>query len=263
MLLRSASTPAFSHLPRHHQDPLFLPVPSPDISPKSSERSLPNRRSLSLTRAASETDLNSLPLSRTIPTAKRLYGLSTISLAEERESVGYMDQVLSLGCDVEGGGGGRCWIGGAGGGGGDGSDGCDDATDVYYRNMIEANPGNGLLLSNYAKFLKEVRGDLVKAEEYCERAILANPSDGNVLSLYADLVWETHKDAPRAESYFDQAVKAAPDDCYVMASYAHFLWDAEEEEEEEEEEVQDAENLSAPTFFHGAHQMPSPIAAAS
>ena len=42
-----------------------------------------------------------------------------------------------------------------GGGKGDGSDG-DDGTDVHYRKMIEANPGNGIFLSNYAKFLKEV-----------------------------------------------------------------------------------------------------------
>lgn len=66
---------------------------------------------------------------------------------------------------VEGvGGGGTC--GGGGGGGGRGSDGGDggydfgrgcDGTDAYYRKMIEANPGNGLLLGNYAKFLKEVK----------------------------------------------------------------------------------------------------------
>lgn len=57
--------------------------------------------------------------------------------------------------------------------GGGGSGGCDkndkgiskfgdsnhgnDSTDMYYRTMIEANPGNPLFLSNYAKYLKEVR----------------------------------------------------------------------------------------------------------
>ncbi|CAI9285802.1 unnamed protein product [Lactuca saligna] len=111
----------------------------------------------------------------------------------------------------------------------------NDSTDLYYQNMIEANPGNAMLLSNYAKYLKEARCDYPKAEEYCSRAILANPNDGNVLSMYADLIWETHKDATRAQSYFDQAVQASPDDCYVMASYARFLWDADDDDEEEEE----------------------------
>ena len=67
-----------------------------------------------------------------------------------------------------GGGGGRICGGGSGGGGG-GSDGGGDgssgfwdsnngnrSTDLYYQKMIEANPGNPLLLSNYAKFLKDV-----------------------------------------------------------------------------------------------------------
>ncbi|KAL9323189.1 hypothetical protein ACSQ67_011242 [Phaseolus vulgaris] len=108
-----------------------------------------------------------------------------------------------------------------------------DWTDAYYQNMIEANPNNALLLGNYAKFLKEVRGDYPKAGEYLERAILANPGDANVLSLYADLIWQTEKNADRAEGYFDQAVKSAPDDCYVLASYAKFLWDVEEDEDKE------------------------------
>ncbi|XVF24791.1 hypothetical protein REPUB_Repub13aG0158000 [Reevesia pubescens] len=111
--------------------------------------------------------------------------------------------------------------GGGGSGGGDAGGGSgffesnnhgSDSTDAYYQKMIEANPGNPLLLGNYAKFLKEIRGDFARAEEYCGRAILANPNDGNVLSLYADLIWQNQKDAHRAESYFDQAVMTAPDD---------------------------------------------------
>lgn len=165
-----------------------------------------------------------------------------------------------------GGGGGVCG-GGRGGGAddGDGESGFSDSnhgnnsTDAHYQKMIEADPGNGLLLSNYARFLKEVRGDLPRAEEYCGRAILANPSDGNVLSLYADLIWQSHKDAERAESYFEQAVRAAPNDCYVMASYARFLWDAEEEEGED----QDQEREKTQPFFPGMAPSQLPLTAAS
>uniref|UniRef100_A0A6N2KP08 Uncharacterized protein n=1 Tax=Salix viminalis TaxID=40686 RepID=A0A6N2KP08_SALVM len=134
-------------------------------------------------------------------------------------------------------GGGKFYGGGGSGFGDDGGSGFGESnkgiesTDVYYQKMIEANPGNPLLLSNYAKFLKEVRADFVKAEEYCGRAILANPNDADVLSIY------------------------------VMASYAQFLWDAEEEEED-----QNGENMSEllPSIFsHGSKPPLPPLAAAS
>nr|GEZ61713.1 hypothetical protein [Tanacetum cinerariifolium] len=158
-------------------------------------------------------------------------------------------------CSVGGGGDGDGRMCGGYGGCKGGSEG-DDGTDLYYKAMIGANPGNSLILENYAKYLKEVRGDLVKAEEFCSRAILANPSDGNALSMYADLIWTTQKDSSRAETYFDQAVKASPDDCYVMASYARFLWDADEEDEEEVSSM----NMSSPSFLHEASQQ-FPVAA--
>ncbi|ESQ27041.1 hypothetical protein EUTSA_v10018894mg [Eutrema salsugineum] len=137
-------------------------------------------------------------------------------------------------------GGKRCNGGGVGGSDVDGG-GSEDATDTYYREIIDLNPGNSLFTANYAKFLKEVRGDMKKAEEYCERAILGNTNDGIVLSLYADLILQNHGDRKRADSYFQQAAKLSPEDCYVQASYARFLWDVEEEEEEGEENYEEKE----------------------
>ncbi|TKY48073.1 hypothetical protein E2542_SST25487 [Spatholobus suberectus] len=136
-----------------------------------------------------------------------------------------------------------------------------DWTDAYYQNMIEANPNNALLLGNYAKFLKEVRGDFPKAKEYLERAILANPGDANVLSLYADLIWQTEKNADRAEGYFDQAVKSAPDDCYVLASYAKFLWDVEDDEDKDCQHKTDHGHAYPPDLFQETNSRPHVTAA--
>lgn len=145
--------------------------------------------------------------------------------------------------------------GGAGGRNGNGweSDYGRDETDAYYQNMIEANPNNSLLLGNYAKFLKEVRGDYDKAEEYVERAILVNPSYADALSLYADLIWQKEKNADRAEHYFNRAVKSDPNDCYVLASYAKFLWDAEEDEDNDCQHKSDKSHTYSPDLFQGAN----------
>lgn len=43
----------------------------------------------------------------------------------------------------------------------------NDFTDVYYRTMIEANPGNPLFLSNYARYLKEVREGFIFFSSNC------------------------------------------------------------------------------------------------
>ncbi|XAR66890.1 hypothetical protein NMG60_11013261 [Bertholletia excelsa] len=305
MLLRSSSTPVLNSWLPHSKDTSF---PSPDLeisfpSPVPKVRLI--SASSSMTRALSDSDLGELSVSKRRTSSKNLSGLPAIAVEEEESEVNGLDSLnrtLVLGSGLEevevevglgerqlesvfvgGCGGGGCRIGGGGGGGGsdwvdgEGGSGYGDSnsgrngTDLYYQKMIEANPGNSLLLGNYARFLKEVRGDLGRAEEYCERAILANPSDGNVLSLYADLVWQTQKDAHRAETYFDQAVKAAPDDCYVLASYARFLWDAEESEEElEEDDNNDDEREGTcslpsppPRFLQGVHVPPPPIAAAS
>lgn len=133
-------------------------------------------------------------------------------------------------------------------GGGDNGIGNDEEKSkmaAYYLEMLKSNPGDSLLLRNYAKFLHEVVKDTVRAEEYYGRAILASPGDGELLSLYGRLIWETQRDGDRAKSYFDQAVYASPHDCMVLGSYAQFMWEAEEEEEEEDEnENEESEDTS-------------------
>lgn len=58
----------------------------------------------------------------------------------------------------------------------------------------------------------QVEKDPIRAEEFYGRAILASPGDGELLSLYAKLIWETERDRERAQCYFDQAVSASPND---------------------------------------------------
>ncbi|WJZ94816.1 hypothetical protein VitviT2T_013642 [Vitis vinifera] len=243
-----------------------------------------------MARALSETDLRDPPKRNT---HEKWFSPPTVDEGEEQDSIRSLLSSSGLGeserCGVEDGGPATLEMGGGirgngggifgGGGYGKGSSGGDgdghgggayesnyghESTDVYYQKMIEANPENALFLGNYAKFLKEVRGDLVKAEEYCGRAILVNPSDGNVLSFYADLIWNNQKDAQRAETYFNQAVRVAPDDCYVLASYAHFLWETEEEDEEDSRYETATANTHgfSPSFFPGG-PFHSPLAAAS
>ncbi|KVH93824.1 uncharacterized protein LOC112516906 [Cynara cardunculus var. scolymus] len=296
MLLRSSSNPALNSWFRHENLSESLSLESISIrrTPKLPTISLYslnsfNDSSKKISRASSEADLIASSLSKCKSPLRKNTNCLLSAIAVEEDTEGeesdcgvllfsnyglYDNEGRGFGVMVDGAGGGGGGGGGEGkisGGGGHSNHHHEDGTDLYYQTMIEANPANSMLLSNYAKYLKEVRGDFSKAEEYCSRAILANPSDGNVLSMYADLIWETHKDAPRARSYFDQAVQASPDDCYVMASYARFLWDADDEEEDDDDDDDDDEvdkkaicnmNVLTPSFLTGASQ-PPPIAAAS
>lgn len=73
------------------------------------------------------------------------------------DDAGKVLQTAIIGVGAGDGGSRVCSSGGRGGSdGGEGFRSHHDSTDVYYESMIEANPGNALLLSNYAKFLKEV-----------------------------------------------------------------------------------------------------------
>lgn len=171
----------------------------------------------------------------------RMKDLYTPERVEERTSAAPLFMARGLGLDVinpqtdlGGSGGNSSWKGvSTGGSSGDGFGAGSDNIEEHYQRMLEENPGNSLLLRNYAQFLYESK-HFNKAEEYYSRAILAQPDDGDLLAQYAKLIWELHRDEDRASTYFEQAVQASPEDCHVAAAYASFLWDTDTEEQEQE-----------------------------
>ncbi|KAF2314062.1 hypothetical protein GH714_021822 [Hevea brasiliensis] len=80
----------------------------------------------------------------------------------------------------------------------------------YYRRMVGENPSSSLW-----------KRDLLGAEEYYLRAVVADPGDGEIMSLYAKLVCELHQDHDKASSYFERAVQATPEDRGVLFIWTH------------------------------------------
>eukprot|EP00252_Welwitschia_mirabilis_P002088 TRINITY_DN1200_c0_g1_i1.p1 TRINITY_DN1200_c0_g1~~TRINITY_DN1200_c0_g1_i1.p1 ORF type:complete len:380 (+),score=48.83 TRINITY_DN1200_c0_g1_i1:193-1332(+) len=136
--------------------------------------------------------------------------------------------------DSGAGGSGGNWSRKTGTGGGGGHARNFNDMEQYYDAMLQQDPGNPLLLRNYAQFLHETKHDYRKAEDMYSRAILADPTDGDTLAKYAKLVWELHRDEEKASGYFEQATRASSDDCNVFAAYASFLWETDDKNEEEE-----------------------------
>ncbi|KAJ6351437.1 hypothetical protein OIU78_007372 [Salix suchowensis] len=91
---------------------------------------------------------------------------------------------------------------------------------------VKLKKAGSVALRSLCKFLS--KRDLKGAEEYYSRAILADPGDGEILSQYAKLVWELYRDHEKALCYFEQSIQATPADSYVVAAYASFLWETEE-----------------------------------
>ena len=180
MLLRSSSTPILDSWPPNSKesssDPEMAPqiLLSRSISLTTSSLSSVEGSSKKISRALSETDLRELSLPKRKPITKTVNRLSSLPVDEREEedscpisrTASYGGLWWGVGSDA--GCEGVCVEGGSEGGGGSdggyahGKSGYGDSNngngnmESYYRTMIEANPGNALLLGNYARFLKEV-----------------------------------------------------------------------------------------------------------
>ncbi|XP_020114465.1 uncharacterized protein LOC109728458 isoform X1 [Ananas comosus] len=97
-------------------------------------------------------------------------------------------------------------------------------TELLYQQALSEDPGNPLLLCNFAQFLYLVLRDHDRSEYYFKRAVGIEPVDAESLSQYARFLWLARKDLGTAEENYLQAISVDPGNCYHTANYAHFLW---------------------------------------
>ncbi|XP_047045780.1 uncharacterized protein LOC124650279 [Lolium rigidum] len=97
-------------------------------------------------------------------------------------------------------------------------------TEQWYELAVAEEPGNSLILANFAQFLYLTRNDHKRAEHYFERAVRAEPADAEALSRYATFLWKARDDVAVAEETYQEAIAADPGNAHYAAAYAHFLW---------------------------------------
>jgi Tfp pilus assembly protein PilF len=98
-----------------------------------------------------------------------------------------------------------------------------DQADVIYRKGLQQFPQSAPLLSNYAKFLTDIRKDHDRAEEHYRRALTADPHNAILLGNYANFLTDIRKDHDRAEEHYRRALTADPNDATILGNYAGFL----------------------------------------
>ncbi|KAJ8769805.1 hypothetical protein K2173_007665 [Erythroxylum novogranatense] len=97
-------------------------------------------------------------------------------------------------------------------------------TELLYQTGLSQEPGNPLLLANYAQFLYLVGHDYDRAEDYFKSAVGVETRDAEAYNKYATFLWRIRKDLWAAEETFLEAIASDPSNTYHAANYAHFLW---------------------------------------
>ena len=94
--------------------------------------------------------------------------------------------------------------------------------EFFAKNRLKINAAASLL-SNYANFLKGVRGYSTEAESMHKKAILLSPLHAGALGNYAKFFMDTRHDFIKAEEMFKSALKVAPEHSGNLTSYARML----------------------------------------
>ncbi len=78
------------------------------------------------------------------------------------------------------------------------------------KKLWKLNPTHVNHLGNYALFLKNIRKDYDRAEEYDKKAVESNPSNAINLGNYAVFLEKIRKDYDKAEEYYKKAIESNP-----------------------------------------------------
>jgi len=107
--------------------------------------------------------------------------------------------------------------------------------DEYYQKALEANPNDIEALNEYAGFLALEREDNDGADALYQRALAAAPNDLKSLNNYALFQANIQRDIDKAEEIFGKALEIAPNDAETLSTYANFQSDSQNDQEKAEE----------------------------
>ncbi|MGV8127312.1 MAG: tetratricopeptide repeat protein [Methanothrix sp.] len=126
----------------------------------------------------------------------------------------------------------------------------NDRAEEYYKKSLELNPKSAPHLGNYAIFLEEIRKDYDRAEEYYKKSLELNPKSATHLANYANFLANIRKDYDKAEEYYKKSFEIRPDHAKTLGDYANFLADIRKDYDKAEEYYKKSLELNPNDAIH-------------
>jgi Tfp pilus assembly protein PilF len=100
-----------------------------------------------------------------------------------------------------------------------------DRAEEFFKRALELDPKRPIVLGNYANLLLSARRDPDLAEDYYKRALELEPNNPGQVGNYANLLADYRDDTALAEEHYERALQLDPDHAVNLSNYATFLVD--------------------------------------
>lgn len=97
-----------------------------------------------------------------------------------------------------------------------------------FRARLKENPKDPELLNNYGAYLKDIKRDAVRAEQYYRKALDQNPDHAAALNNLANALWE-RGEQDEAQRLYERSVQVSPNNALFLVNYANFLTEARQD----------------------------------